>query len=236
MGCKTLSKFLKLTAPIEEKKINIEKMLDKDLKRAIKTAEVLGCILKNRVGSLEKVKLVDIFEEAMNAHLRIMSFFFDIIKDKELQGYIINYISERLEKVIRDRNEELTVDEMKNIARTIFWNLNFMVVYGLINKIVHSLGSDKLIEIVDMVYDKINTPASFLVKHGIYMWYLKSTQIDAIAKKFKQKDFSQVAEKIMKLMVVNHCYLHPINYKERQKIIQLLGIPRNKLPLLPSKK
>jgi len=32
----------------------------------------MGCILKNRAGSLEKTKLEELFEEAMNIYLRIL--------------------------------------------------------------------------------------------------------------------------------------------------------------------
>ncbi|MHA1401829.1 MAG: hypothetical protein ACTSQE_15880 [Candidatus Heimdallarchaeaceae archaeon] len=120
---------------------------------------------------------------------------------------------------------------MKKIVRIIFWNLNFIMVYGLINKIVHALGSDKLIEIVERVYSKIDTPASFLVKQGILMWYLKNLRIDEIVKRIEQKDFSNLAERAIKFMVVNHCYLHPINYKDRQKIESKMGISRKKLPV-----
>jgi hypothetical protein len=74
--------------------------------------------------------------------------------------------------------------------------------------------------------------ASFLIKHGILMEYNKNLQIKDLTKKISEKDFSEIAERAIKLMVVNHCSLHPINYKDRQRIKTLLKIPAQML--LPS--
>jgi hypothetical protein len=207
--------------------------LEIDLRRAIKTVEVMGSIIKNRAGSLEKTKLEEIFEEAMNVHLRILSSFFKLIESKENQKDIVNFISERLEKINKEKEGKLKTEKLEQISRTIFWNLNFFVVYGVIYKIVHSLGSDKLIEIVNKVCNDINTPASFIVKHGILMWYNKNLQIEGIAKKFNEKDFSGIAKRVMRFMVVNHCALHQINYENRQRVENKLGIPAEKLSIRP---
>ena len=119
------------------------------------------------------ILLSQIFKEAMNVHLRILFSFFELIKDKEGQKDIIDFISERLGKISEEKEAKLSKEKLEEASRTIFWNLNFFVVYGVINKIVHSLGSDKLTEIVNRVCDEINTPVSFTIKHGILMWYSK---------------------------------------------------------------
>jgi len=206
----------------------------KELRRAIKTGEVIGCIIKNRVGSLEKEKLVDIFKEGMNIHLRILSSFFETIKSKDAQQDLIDFISKILRKIITEEEEkgkEVGDEEIRRLAKIIFWNLNFLLVYGMICKIVHALGSDKLTEIVETIDSRNGTPASFLIKHGILMWYNKNLQIDELAKKIKEKDFSEIAQNILKFMVVEYSLLHPINYRDRQRIESKLGIPRRKLPI-----
>jgi len=213
------AKRLSIEDEIEEAKEEIEEEetdeeddhLMKELRRAIKTGEVIGCIIKNRVGSLEKEKLVDIFKEGMDIHLRILSSFFEIIKSKDAQQDLIDLISKILRKITAEEEEkgkEVGDDEIRRRARIIFWNLNFLLVYSIIYKIIHSLGSDKLTEIVEMIDSRIKTPASFLIKHGILMWYNKNLQIDELAKKIKEKDLS-----------------------DRQRIESKLGIPRRKLPI-----
>lgn len=216
----------------EQEDSDKEDSLGRDLRRAIKTVEVMGTIIKNRAGSLEKTKLEEIFLDGMNLHLRILSSFFDLIKDKEGQEAIIDFISVRLKKIIKESDEkkkELNREDLKKMARMIFWNLNFFIVYGFINKIVHSLGSDKLIKVEEEVCDEVGTPVSFLVKHGILMWYNKNLQVNELAIRIKEKDFSKLAERVLKLMVVDYCSLHPINYKDRQRIENKLGISTKKL-------
>jgi len=216
----------------EQEDSDKEDSLGRDLRRAIKTVEVMGTIIKNRAGSLEKTKLEEIFLDGMNLHLRILSSFFDLIKDKEGQKAIIDFISVRLKKIIKESDEkkkELNREDLKKMARMIFWNLNFFIVYGFINKIVHSLGSDKLIKVEEEVCDEVGTPVSFLVKHGILMWYNKNLQVNELAIRIKEKDFSKLAERVSKLMVVDYCSLHSIDYKDRQRIENKLRISTKKL-------
>lgn len=211
----------------EEKEIKMDEPLEleKDLRRAIRTAEVIGAILKNRGGSLKKTKAEELFEEAMNIHLRILSSFFEIIKDGNAQKMIVEIISKALKEIISEKRKILSKNELDKIARRIFWNLNFFFVYGVINKIAHSLGSDKLVEVIEKVHNKLNTPASFLVKEKILMWYLKNLKIDEILKRIDQEDFSEIAKKVLRFMVVEYNALHPINFKDKQKLENKLKIP-----------
>ncbi len=235
---KERKKLLKKKDEIEEKYGNMDVILDANLRQAIKTGEVIGCILKSRVGSLEKDELVKLMITGIDVHLRILSFFFDMVNHEETKNYIINLISKKLYKIIKEENnEKMSREEMRELAETIFWNLNFIVVFGLIKKAVQSLGSDKLIEIVDLANKRISTPSYFLIKHGIYMWYLKNLDIKTISKEIKRGDFSNLSKKVIKFMVIEYVYSHPISYKERQQIVQQLKIPPNRIPRhLPNKR
>jgi SpoVK/Ycf46/Vps4 family AAA+-type ATPase len=223
----------------EKKNIVREEEKDNDLaielRRSIKTVEVMGNIIKNRAGSLEKSRLEFIFKEAMEVHLRILTSFFEIIKNGKEEQEIINFISNRLDKIIEDKTRKPSQEELEKISKTIFWNMNFFVVYGLIDKIIHSVGSSNLTEIIKKVCDNENTQASFLIKHGILMWYKKNLQIDNIAERIDKNDFSETAKKVMKFMIVNHCSMHSIGFKEKQKIEQKLGILSRKLLLQQAK-
>lgn len=203
--------------------------LAKDLRRSVKTVEVMGSIIKNRAGSLEKATLENVFLEAMNVHLKILTSFFEIIKDENQQSDIVDLLSLRIEEVIKDKPKMPDHEQLVNISKSLFWNMNFSVIYGFINKIIHSLGSDKLYSIIESVCDRERTPAAFLVKHGIFLWYYKNLQIDEIANRINDDGFSNTAKRIMIFMIVNYCSLHPVGYKDLQKIEQRFGIPSNRL-------
>lgn len=218
---------------IEQEEDIAEEDIGMELRRSIKTVEVMGCIIKNRAGSLEKAKLEKTFMDAMNIHLRSLSYFFEIIQSEKEQKVIFDFITERLSSL--DEYKELSKDERNKKAKIIFWNLNFFVVSNIISKVVHSLGSDKLTEIVNNVCDEVNTPASLLVKYGILMEYNKHIPIKELTKRINEKDFSEIAKRTTQLFVVNYCSLHSIKYRDRQQIASLLDIPEKKLLSIGSK-
>lgn len=196
-----------------------------ELRRSIKTVEVMGRIIKNRAGSLKTEQLEAIFKEGMNVHLRILTSFIDLIKNEESQNFVEDFITKKLEQIINDTETErertkLLQDEekLKKMAKNIFWNLNFSIIYSLNSKIIHSLGSSKLTNVVEKVCNKEDTPVTFLIKHGIFMWYDKSLQIDEIYDKIDSDGFSKTAKRIMEHRIVNHCQTHSIGYKEHQHI------------------
>ena len=136
----------------------------------------------------------------MNVHLRLLSSFINIIKGDNEQKEIVEYISKRLSHLDEGKNpnEKLTEEKKKKYAYNIFWNANFFVIYGILYKIVHSLGSDKLIEISNQICENIDNPSSILVKHGILMGYEKNLQIDELNKRINENDFSKIAKKSQK--------------------------------------
>lgn len=220
-----------MSAEEEDKEISSE--IGMELRRGIQTVEVMGRILKNRAGSLEKGKLVEIFYEAMKVHLRILNSFIEIIKDENEEKNIIELIQRRInfinDKIIKEGGKKPTKEKIEKIARIIFWNMNFEVVFSIILRIIHSIGSDKLLNIVTEVCDKEKTPAAFLVKHGILMWYNKNLQLDSIIKWINDKQNSDISKKILRRLIVRHASMHLLDYKDRQKIESKLGIPSDRL-------
>jgi len=212
---------------MEEESDEEDNPIGKELRRAIRTVEVMGCIIKNRAGSLPKTDLEEIFTQAVNVHLRMLSSFFELIKNENAQKDIVEFLSKRLEKIIAEKKLErkLSKEGLRRIAMVLFWNLNYFVVYGVVRKIIHSLGSDKLTEIVEKVCDEIiKTPIATIIKHGILMWYNKNLQIRELAKRLNDKEFSEIGKKVAKMMVSDYCFFHPIKDKDRHRIESLLKI------------
>ena len=200
-----------------------------ELRRTIKTIEVMGHIVKNRSGSLEKDKLELIIETCINTYLRILSSFFDIIKDEHEQKHIINYILEKLEHITSDENKTSTQDDLNYLAKKLFWNINFFVVLGVINKVTKALGSDKLEPIFKSVCDKIDTPSMYIIKQAYYMWYIKNVNVEELSNRIFQDDFSLIAREVLKHFVADYCSVHKVNYKDLQRIENNLDIPHENI-------
>ena len=207
-------------------------MLDTNLRLSMKTVEVMGTIIKNRSGSLNLESLENIFNEGMKVHLRILSSFLNVIKDEDAEKGMVEFLKERLDSIKEDREEnekELKPEEVEKLARKIFWNLNFGVVHGIITKAIHSLGSSNLLTIAENVSIKEGTPSSFIVNHGIRMWYGKNLRINEIAERIEKNNFSKTAESLIKYKIVEHVRLHKMGYKELKKIEKELNLSSRKL-------
>lgn len=212
--------------------------LGRDLRRSVKTVEVIGRIIKNRADSLKKNQIEELFEEGMNVHLRVLSSFIQLINKTDTQKELIEIIAKRIQITIKSASEsnqkKIIHDEekLRKIAKNIFWNINYSFIYTINSKIIHSLGSSKLSNNVKTVCDKINTPASLLVKHGIFMRYDKSLQIDKIYDEKEKLSFSITAEKVLKQKIVNHCQTHSfrdqelIRIEDRMKVSKVYLVKR----------
>lgn len=209
----------------------IDMDLLKDLRRSIKTVEVMGMILKNRSGSLKLNRLEYIYEQGLKVHLRILKSFLEMINNESQEQAIVNMLKEKINQIIDDQedNKELSIEKIEKIARAVYWNLNFGVLHGFITKLIHSLGSINLLNISQTISDKENTPAAFIVNQGIRMWYAKNLRVDEIADKISEKDFSKTAERLIKYKIVEHCRFHKIDFKDLQEIENKLKIPSKKI-------
>jgi hypothetical protein len=203
-----------------------------NLRLSIKTVEVMGLIIKNRSGSLDKQRLEYIYEQGMKVHLRILKSFINLICEEKAEQEFIEFLTERINKAIEEKqeeNKELSIDKIEKLVRTIYWNINFGVLHGFTTKAIHSLGSSNLLNISQAVNDRLKTPSAFIINHGIRMWYGKNLRLDEIEARLKDKDFSKTAQNLMKFKIVEHCRLHKIEFKDLQKIEQKLHIPTAKM-------
>ncbi len=203
-----------------------------NLRLSIKTVEVMGLIIKNRSGSLDKQRLEYIYEQGVKVHLRVLTSFIELIKDEKAEKIIVNFLTEKINQAIKEKeeeNQELSIEKIEKLARTIYWNLNFGVLHGFTTKAIHSLGSSNLLNISQVVSDRLNTPSAFIINHGIRMWYSKNLRLDEIVTRLKDKNFSKTAKNIMKFKIVEHCRLHTLDFKDLQKIENQLQIPSTRI-------
>jgi hypothetical protein len=208
-----------------------ESELLQNIRLSIKTVEVMGLVIKNRAGSLDLDKLKYIYEQGLNVHLRIITFFLELIQNEQAEQEIVEFLTERINGIIEKSvgEKEPNIDKIKKIAKEIYWNLNFGFLHGFLTKSIHSLGSSNLLNIAQAISDKADNPATFIVNHGIKLWYAKNVRIDEIANRIKKEDFSLTAKKLVQYKVVEHCLLHKIDYKKLKKIENKLQIPTSKM-------
>ena len=207
-----------------------ESELSKELRRSVKTVEVLGCILRNRAGSLKNNTLCSLFEKGMNVHLRVVSSFFDVVQKILSSGD--DYDDFIREKILAD-NPHIQEERAKEMARNFFWNMNFGFIISMVRRITLSLGAKSLIGVSDTVCNRVNTPASFLIKQDIAMRVSKNLRIGEISKT-DYKAFSPVTRNALLYFIVQHCQYNRISPADRDEL-KRLGLNTKLIPQLPKK-
>lgn len=210
----------------KEQSDNDDDEFARDLRKGIKTSEVLGMIAKNRAGSLEKGLLKDIMKTVIDLQLRIPGKFFSLIRSNENQDDLIDYLQNQLFEI---KNNEFSLNDKRKRARKLFWNLNFGVIFGIIYKCATCFGSQKLLAIIREMCAEHDKPVNFLIEKYIVMWYTKIVPIDEIRERIKDKDFSQTAKEVMRYFVVHYCRYHKTLPQEKQRIESVLGINAKEL-------
>ena len=206
--------------------------LSRELRRSIKTVEVLGSILRNRAGSLKNTTLSLLFGKGVTVHLRVISSFFELVKQIIAEDDYAGFIREKIFVI----NPGLSAEKATEAAQNIFWNMNFGFIVGMIQRISIALGSKSLITISDTFCDAMATPASFIIKHNIAMQSTKNLRIgELLNSKDKLKAFAPVTYNVLLYLVVQFCRFNRISDRDRQEL-RKLGLNTDKLPLLPFNK
>lgn len=208
-----------------EEQVQNEKDLDEDdefgnelsleLRRSMKTVEVLGRILSNRAGSIKKEQLSDIFERGMNVHLRLMTSFFELVKRMIALPNYDDFIKER----ILDKYPDLKDEELEERTQKFFWGINFGFIVGMIKKISVTLGSKKNIKISDDVCSCDMTPVKFIIRQDVAMRHTKNLRLDEIGK-VENLDMPIVAKNAFAFSIAQFCRYHKISDADRRELIK----------------
>ena len=203
--------------------------LSAQLRRSIKTVEVIGCIMRNRAGS-SRVMLEGLFEKGSNVHLRIISSFFDLVKRLIKKENYDDFIQKR----VAEKNPNLTPAQVSQISQNIFWNMNFGFILAMIDHITKALGAKTLISISDSVCDRMNTPASFVIRQEMAMRYQHNIRIGELKEK-ELRQFSPITRNALFFFIDQFCRFNRIDETDRQQL-KRLGLNIDNIPLLPQKK
>jgi hypothetical protein len=185
--------------------------------------------MRNRAGS-SRVMLEGLFEKGSNVHLRIISSFFDLVKRMIKKENYDDFIQKR----VAEKNPELTLAQVSEVSQKIFWNLNFGFILAMIDRITSSLGSKVLIGISDSVCERMNTPASFVVRQEMAMRYQHNIRMGELDKK-DLRQFSPITRNALFFFINQFCRYNRIDDLDRQRL-KKLGMNIERIPLLPQKK
>lgn len=209
------------TSPIEDEEDDeISDNFTRELRQSLKTVEVLGSILKNRSGSLRNEQLESLFTVAMDINLRLSSNFLEIVQQIANSPEAMKLLAND----VKESYPSLPDDEITTRTWKLFWGMNFSFLFSIIKKTAFSLGSSEIAKIAKKVCDERNTPASYMLKHTIIMWFKKNIDIQELQRMDKAID-NETARKAMRWLISDYCQMHIINYRDQERL-KALGLKR----------
>ncbi|WP_218927350.1 NACHT domain-containing protein [Vibrio azureus] len=200
-----------------------------NINKTFKGMEIAGQIIRNRHASLTKDLLADLAECSISTGLRFLEYFIkisDLSKD-EIKKMITNHLVEF---------PNLTDKEVEKFAEGAYLHLTYGVISAVVRKIALSVGSKEALEIYSYLEEKSDTPAFYLINLAIELQFNRSLKIENVTKcKTKLQD-NPVCTRILKEMIVQHIYMFPVDYREKQQLSELLGITIQKQRIMDRKR
>ncbi|EPP5594418.1 TIR domain-containing protein [Vibrio cholerae] len=187
------------------------------INKTFKGMEIAGQIIRNRHASLTRDALASLAECSTSSGLRFLEYFIKVSDSSknEIMKVITIHLAE---------HPNLSDKEIEKFAENAYLHLTYGVINGVIRKIASSVGSKEALEIYKYLEDKSDTPAFYLINQAIELQFNRTLKVDSISKCKENLKDNPVCIRILKEMVIQHIYMFPVEYKEKQQLSELLGI------------
>ena len=191
-----------------------------DIVRSARMVDVVGQILRNRSGSLEREQLSDLARSGYATALRFLGFWLELTRQEKTP------VVAMIAGALKDHPDLVKDDEKIRKAATRFYlRLCYDVCRGVVRRVANSLGANELVEIFEALEEE--EPDSVTVKLinvAILMEFTKSIPKRAIDKVMNVVQANPVTLLLLRELVVQHLYLNEIGVSDRQWISTKLGI------------
>lgn len=195
-----------------------------------KTAEILGLILKNYYGSLERPNKQEMIKEVFDGPLRALRLLLE-----EIAVDIPAFVSE-LKLAEQAANKNLTSEEAeKRVKRKVF-NVFGWVATGVVASAGSFVSSDKLREDIATVVKENNTNAYRLIEAASLLLRPGMMPMDLIRKLASDLDHNPYAFGVLQTLGFNHMYMFHTDEPQKQALCSALKISFDKAKKIEIKK
>lgn len=195
-----------------------------NINKVFKSAELIGQIVRNRHASLSRDEMTHLLKEANGCGLRFLQFFIEL--SDLAKGEVLSTISQQ----VKDNPLQTNIAIEKE-AKSAFLLFTFSAIYAVIKKIASSTGCAEAEEIFSLIEQEMPTPAIKLINQAITLDFHKRIDFKKLSDLVAEFKGNAVCDRILKEIVVQHVYMFPVDYKDKQKISSCLSVPIEKLQL-----
>jgi predicted MPP superfamily phosphohydrolase len=183
-----------------------------------KTAEILGQILKNYYGSLEKPFKAELLREVFDGPLRALRLQLEAIEE-DMEGFVA-YIG----NVVLKDDQSFSAEDRSKLARKASFNILGWLGTSVVSVSAYYVATDKLREDVSALVRNNPTIAYRLIDMGTRLvrpGHMPLEEIDKLAKELKDNHY---AFGILQALGVNHLYQYHTEPSEKQRLCNILKI------------
>ena len=199
------------------------------MNRLFRAIELTGQIVRNKHGSLEIDLIHSILQEAYDASLRFLGFFLRTSDSAKTE------VVEALCWMIK-HDRHFNYLEAEKRARRLFLAINYGMIHGMIHKIAVSVGTKEAAPIHLRIEEENPTPAISLITLVIELNFTKKINVSKITKIIRSFDKNPVLKRILQQIILNHIYMHPVDFRIQQQLSDSLDIPMNRLNMMRAQK
>ena len=182
-----------------------------DTYRIMKNSEILGQILRNKYGSLERKKILEIIETIADGGLRLVHL---ILGHQQEMNDLAHFIHEK--------NPNDSLDEIKRTLRV----FSFLWTMNNVEKIVYSLNKPEIRSLVEEVVTEKNTPAYDLIEYFLRLDTIQEFSAND-RKKLRSlwnKHRYPFFQKVISIRTQWYLNTHQVHAPLEQAVCSLLGI------------
>lgn len=190
----------------------------KRVNKAFRVTEVCGQIIRNRFGSLERNSLEMVYEESLLVSLRFLNI---LLKSSE---YMKEEVIRKINRIL-EQSPDRSDSDIRREAESFYVGLNYLMILAVLHKASFSLGSSQGREIYLKITGQQDTPASKLIQEIIELQFEKRLDFTKVERLHNEFSDNPVCDRLLKHIILRHCYMHDIGFRDRQKLAGKLGIP-----------
>ncbi|WP_019864583.1 STAND family AAA ATPase [Methylovulum miyakonense] len=189
----------------------------------LRTAEILGQILKNYYGSLERGVKKELINEIFNSPLRFLGTLFESVTNDPL------VLVKEIESAIGKEQPHLLPEKKEELAKKLIFHLLGILGTGLILRTAQFVSSSKLQEDISVVVQSNeSTNAYKLIEAATHLSQPGHLPLEGLKKLALDIKDNFFAFKILQSLAVYHLYQFHMREPEKQKLCSYLDIEISK--------
>lgn len=188
------------------------------IQHLLKTAEILGQIIKNYYGSLERSKKREYLQDVFDGPLRMLGYVFShMLEDPSL------FLKE-IDNTIRDNDNTLSDAQRSKVARKTAFNLIGMICTGIILRTAQFIASDKLKEEILELVGVDSSNAYRLIQAATRLSKPGSLPMSKLTSLSRGLADNMFAFTIFQSLIVYHLHMFHTSDIDKQKLCSIAKI------------